>query len=273
VDHASTSARRLVALPDRGVALEVVVTGDRPEVLLIPSAHRGGDDYAQLAADLWTAGFGSLAVNVRGVGASSATLAGLDLRDVAADLAALVATLDAGPVHVVGHALGQVFARCLATYHPGAVRTVTLLACGGHDRATRPPPVHLLDHFDRCSDVELATAERLVSLHALFFAKGNDPTPWLDGWWPHPDIAAVFGSVDPDEWATAGRAPVLILQPLADPLCLPEVGAELLARIGPRATLVELPDCSHAMLPEQPDRIASAIVDFVARNASRPRER
>jgi hypothetical protein len=43
--------RRVVDLPDRNVALELHTTGGQPDVLLIPPAHRGGGDFAQLAVD------------------------------------------------------------------------------------------------------------------------------------------------------------------------------------------------------------------------------
>jgi len=253
----------LVPLADRDVALEVSRWGPHPDVAMIPSAHRGAGDYARLAADLFAAGFGSVAINVRGIGRSTGTLDGLDLTDVADDIGDLIALLSDGPVHIVGHALGQVFARATASYRPEVIRSVSLLACGGHDRAYRPPPVHLLEHFDKCGRADLPDDVRLASLRALFFARGSDPTPWLGGWWPEADVARVFGTIDPVEWASAGKSNVLILQPLEDPLCPPEVGRELLGMLGERGKYVEIPHCSHAMLPEQPDVISAAIISFL----------
>jgi hypothetical protein len=51
-----------------GVTLEGSLEGEMPDVLLVPSAHRSGDDFAQLSSDLKTAGYGSLSLNPRGIG-------------------------------------------------------------------------------------------------------------------------------------------------------------------------------------------------------------
>ena len=252
----------LIELPERGITLEIARNG-MPTVAMIPSAHRGVGDFERLATDLLAAGHPSIAINVRGIGRSTGSLDGLDLRDVADDIADVLAHVADGPVHVIGHALGQVFARSTASFRPEVVRSVTLLACGGHDRHYRPPPAELLEHFDRCGRSELPTDIRLQSLRALFFADQSDPTVWLDGWWPDADVAQVFGDIDVAAWATAGSVPVLILQPMNDPLCPPEVGRELALMLGRRASYVEVPDCSHAMLPEQPERISRAIIDYL----------
>ena len=65
------SRSQLVPLKAEGVVLEVLIEGDTPSVVLVPSARRGAADFAQLATRLHQAGFGSVAVNMRGVGGSS----------------------------------------------------------------------------------------------------------------------------------------------------------------------------------------------------------
>jgi pimeloyl-ACP methyl ester carboxylesterase len=232
---------------------------------MLASAHRSVKDFSQLAADLLAAGYGSVGINMRGVGGSSGSLDDLSLADVADDVATVLKQLSPRPFHLIGHALGQVIARATASHHPEVARSVTLLACGGHDRSWRPPPAELLEHFDRCGRAELPDDVRLASLRALFFAPKSDPKPWLEGWWPDADVGTLVAASNPDDWATAGDVPVLILQPLQDPLCVPEVGRELLDMLAGRGTLIEVPDCSHAMLPEQPDRISEAIRGFLRR--------
>jgi pimeloyl-ACP methyl ester carboxylesterase len=248
---------------ERGVVLEGLTYGDGPDLLLIPSAHRSGDDFARLASDLHRSGHGSLAVNPRGIGRSTGKTEGLTLRDIANDIAAMINQTAGRPLHVVGHAQGNVFARATAAFRPEVVRTVTLLACGGHDLAAQPPSAELLMHFERCGDQSLPDDVRLESLQFVFFAQGNDPSPWLGGWWPAADVRGTLTATDPTEWATAGDAPVLILQPMEDPLCPPTTGRHLRDVMGPRAAYVEIPHCSHAMLPEQPDLIADALIGFV----------
>jgi pimeloyl-ACP methyl ester carboxylesterase len=222
-----------------------------------------------LAGALGRAGFDSVAVNLRGVGRSDGPVADLSLRDVADDLAAVIAHFGPEPMHLVGHALGNVFARATAAYRPEVVRSVSLLACGGHEPWHVAPDADLLEHFERCGDDTLAAERRLESLRVVFFAPGNDPSSWLEGWWPAADVRGIFESSKPDEWATAGDADVLIVQPLQDRLCAPEIGRDLKQRLGPRGRYVEVADCGHAILPEQPARIASELIAFLRATTER----
>jgi pimeloyl-ACP methyl ester carboxylesterase len=43
----------------------------------------------------------------------------------------------------------------------------------------------------------------------------------------------------------------------------------LASRLGSRVQLVEIPDAGHALLPEQPRRVAAAIIEFLSSEASR----
>jgi pimeloyl-ACP methyl ester carboxylesterase len=248
------------------VVLEVLVEGDEPSVVLVPSARRGADDFALLAGSLHEAGFGSVAVNMRGVGRSSGPITSVTLREFTDDIAGIIEHFGAGPMHLVGHALGNVFVRATAAYHPEAAQTVSLLACGGHEPAHVAPDDDLLRHFERCSDTSLPDAARCESLQFVFFATGNDPSSWLDGWWPAADVRDIFTTANPDEWATAGTADVLIVQPLQDRLCPRHIGEDLARRIGPRAHYVEVDHCGHAILPEQPDVIADRLIEFLRRS-------
>jgi pimeloyl-ACP methyl ester carboxylesterase len=253
----------------RGAALEVALTGEHPSVVLVPSARRGLADFDGLATALLDAGFGSVAVNMRGAGRSTGPIGRLTLRDVADDIAGVITHFGAEPMHLVGHALGNVFARATAAYRPEVVRSVSLLACGGHESSHVQPSPDIIEHFERCGDDALADWQRFESLQVVFFAPGNDPSSWLEGWWPAADVRGVFDTTDPSEWATAGAADVLIVQPLQDRLCPPEVGRDLVQRIGARARYVEVPDCGHAILPEQPGLIARELVAFLTEQDER----
>jgi pimeloyl-ACP methyl ester carboxylesterase len=256
-----------IGMAERGVCLDVVVDGvvegERPTVVLLPSAQRGAGDFARLAGDLAAAGYGTAAVNMRGVGASTGPLDGLTLRDVADDVAGVIVAICRTPAHVVGHALGNVFARATAAYRPEVVRSVTLLACGGHEDSHVSLDPDLLAHFERCTRDDLPDDRRLESLQEVFFAPGSDPSVWISGWYPGGDTRAVFETSAAADWATAGEAPVLVLQPLQDRLCAPEVGRELCRRLGARGRYVELPRCGHAILPEQPELVAQELVRFL----------
>jgi len=154
-------------------------------------------------------------------------------------------------------------ARATAAYRPEVVRRVALLACGGHDPAHVAPDAELLRHFERCGDATQPDRARGESLQVVFFAPGNDPSSWLKGWWPDGDVRGIFESTDPSEWATAGSADVLVIQPLQDRLCPRAIGQELAQRLGPRGRYIEVDNCGHAILPEQPDIIAREIIGFL----------
>jgi pimeloyl-ACP methyl ester carboxylesterase len=252
----------LVRLRDGGT-LEIVLEGDHPQVVLIPSARRSADDFAVLAGDLHDAGYGSVAVNLRGIGRSSPQVGQPTLRDVADDIADVVLAVDVGPMHLVGHAQGNIFARVTAAYRPEVVRSVSLLACGGHDLAESPPSAEVVENFERCARTDLSDSERVHSLGVVFFAPGNDASVWLTGWWPSGDVRDALTNTDPSEWATAGRAPVLIVQPLEDAMSPAQVGRTLHGMLGDRGTYVEVAHCGHAMLPEQPEIIAREVVRFL----------
>lgn len=254
----------LVEDPAREVALEVLVVGEAPSVVLVPSAMRGAADFGELQAALLAAGHASAAINPRGAGRSRGAIEGLTLRDLADDVALVADRLCGGAAHLIGHALGNIFVRAAASYRPEAALSVSVMPCGGHNLGSHPAPPEVIAAIGRCHDESLPEAERLEALRTAFFAPGNDPSVWLEGWWPQSaGLASAIGRADPEEWWRAGTAPLLIVQPMNDPMCAPEVELTAAATIGPRARYVEVPDCSHAILPEQPRAVARAVIDFL----------
>ncbi len=253
----------------RGVVLEVLVGGAGPEVVLVPSAMRGGGDFAALQDALCDAGYRSMAVNPRGAGRSAGELDGLTLRDIADDLAFVVGELCGGPAHLVGHALGNILVRATASYRPEVAASVSVMPCGGHDLQAHPVAPDVVAAVSRCHDETLSRSERLAALELAFFAPGNDASVWLDGWWPGAaGIAAALGRSDPEEWWRAGTVPILIIQPLQDAMAAPEVGRQAATALGRRATYREVSNCGHAILPEQPEAIAHHVIEFLRTQVS-----
>lgn len=250
----------------RGVRLEVLVQGQGPDVVLVPSAMRGAADFAHLQAALSEAGYRSLAINPRNAGNSRGPLETLTLQDVADDIALVVERLcDGRPVHLVGHALGNICVRAAASFRPEIARSVTVMPCGGHNLAARPVSPEVIAAVGRCHEEHLSEAERLEALNIAFFAPGNDASVWLDGWWPESQgIAGAIGRTDPELWWRAGNAPLLIVQPMNDAMAAPETGRTAAAAIGDRARYVEVDDCGHAILPEQPEAVAEHVIGFIA---------
>jgi pimeloyl-ACP methyl ester carboxylesterase len=256
--------RAIVEDTDRAVVVEVLIQGAGPDVVLVPSAMRGAEDFAALQAALTNAGFRTLAVNPRGAGRSEGELEGLTLRDLADDLAFVIGARCGGPVHLVGHALGNILVRATASYRPEVAATVTVMPCGGHDLGTHPVAPEVIAAVARCHDQSLTTSDRLAALELAFFAPGNDASVWLNGWWPAAGgVAATLGRTDSEEWWRAGTVPMLIIQPLDDAMAAPETGRQAAAALGRRATYREVPNCGHAILPEQPDAVAGHLIEFL----------
>ena len=259
------SSREVLEDRKRGVTLEVLVQGSGPDVVLVPSAMRGAEDFAHLQNALSEAGFRSLAMNPRNAGASAGPVDDLTLYDVGDDVAFVVENLCEGPAHLVGHALGNIVVRAAASFHPEIARSVITMPGGGHDLARRRMDPEVVAAVGRCHDESLSDEVRLAALRTAFFAPGNDPSVWIDGWWPESaGIASAIGRTDPELWWDAGgTVAMLIVQPLDDPMAAPEVGRSTAEALGPRARYVEIADCSHAILPERPEAVAEAVIAFL----------
>jgi pimeloyl-ACP methyl ester carboxylesterase len=98
-----------------------------------------------------------------------------------------------------------------------------------------------------------------------FFAPGNDPTSFLDGW----DAAAALRqgravrATDVEDWWSGGSAPLLVVQGLQDRIAPPANGRDLRSSYPDRVELFEVDDAAHALLPEQPEAVATAVLDFL----------
>ncbi|MBV8690066.1 MAG: alpha/beta hydrolase [Actinobacteria bacterium] len=225
-------------------------------VAFLPSLGRYPNDFATLMTSVASAGFEPVPVTFTTNGVRT-------LHDLAGQAAAALG--NAGPpAHVVGHALGNRIARCLAADYPELVRSVTLLAAGGRVPPDDEAAVALLN----CFDTSLSAGDHLAAVATAFFAPGNDAAVWADGWdgvLAEVQAAAVRATSVDDWWTAGGTAPVLVIQGLDDRVAPPGNGRDLVEQIGERARLVELADAGHALLPEQPAAIAAALLEFLSR--------
>lgn len=243
-----------------GVTVEALVDGSGPVVVMIPSLGRPAEDFDDLARRIAAAGFTAVRVQPRGIGRSKGPMQNQTLLDLTGDAALVVEALG-GPVIVIGHAFGQREARALAASQPELVRGVVTLAAGG--KVPIPEKARLA--LVACFDTKLTPEQHLENVRYAFFAPGNDPAVWRDGW--HPETArvqtAATQSTTPAIWWGGGRAPMLVVQGLQDVIALPENGRSLKAEFGDRVTLVEIDGAGHALLPEKPEEIAKAVLDFI----------
>ncbi len=230
------------------------------DVVLLPSLGRGASDFDDLAARLAERGYRPIALDP-----PAPTPAAEDLHDLATRVVAAIDEAGGDRVHLVGHAFGNRLARTVTADHPDRVRSLTLLAAGGL--------VELEPDIARslvaCFDEDLPADVHLDHVARAFFAPGNDPTVWADGWLP--DVAAhqrrAIVRTDRDDWWDAVAPDVLVVQALDDAIAPPVNGRRYVADHGDVATLVEIEDAGHAMLPEQPAAIATALLGFLDRLA------
>ena len=242
------------------VQVEVVLDGAGPAVVLLPSLARDSDDYDAVAEGLAAAGFLVLRPKPRGIGRSSGPMTNITLHDLARDIAEAVTRLGGGRAVIVGHAFGNWVARMTAADHPALVRGVVIAAA-----AAKSFPPELSKAVTAAGNPALSREERLAALRLAFFAPGNDPTAWLDGW--HPEIRdrqrAAVAAVRQDEWWSGGSAPLLDLQAAEDPFKPEAKRNEMKDEFGARVTVAVIPRASHALIPEQPQAVVTALVGWI----------
>src|SRR5680860_159573 len=244
-------------------AIEVSTVGQGPTVVLLASLGRTADDFADLANRLAEAGYQAIAPQPRGIGRTEGLHAGLTMGELAADVAAVIRASTDAPAYVVGHAFGNRVARMTATEHPGLVAGVACLAAGGLVPPSARAAAALVAVFDRTRAPD-AHADAVAE---AFFAPGNDPTPFLDGW--HVELAAAqrhaTESTPVEHWWSAGTAPVLVVQGADDVIALRENAERLAATGGQRVEILDVPRAGHALLPEQPGAVATALLGWLSR--------
>jgi pimeloyl-ACP methyl ester carboxylesterase len=258
---ADAQAVTRVVIRRGAVQIEVIAQGRGRRIVLLPSLGRGAADFDAVAERLGQAGYRVLRPQPRGIGESRGPMSGIDLHDYAADVAQVIAQDGGGAAFVVGHAFGNRVARMLATDRPDLVRAVSLVAANvGH----APSPPRVREAIKASANPSLPSSERLVALQFAFFAPGNDPRVWLDGW--HPEVLAaqrVAGDrTSREQDYAAGEAPILYLQPEHDPLAHAEDADAFKRALGDRVTIMVIRDCSHAAVVEQPHAISDALIDY-----------
>lgn len=244
------------------VTIEVLVDGVGPTVVMVASLGRGAEDFDDLAARVAAAGYRVLRPQPRGLGASEGPMEGVSLDDLAADVAAVIDALGAAPAVLIGHAFGNRLSRNTARLYPAKVRKLVLLACGGQVPITPEMTADLLSCFDTSKD----DATHMGHVSRAFFAPGNDATAWRDGWFAGTAVmqSTAVRNSDHAAWKLAGGQPMLVVQALQDAIA-PPANAEALAQAAPdQVRIVEIDRAGHAMLPEQPDAIAAAVLAFLA---------
>lgn len=243
------------------IEIDLIAEGSGPAVVLLPSLARDSEDYDAVAAGLAGRGFRVLRPQPRGIGRSKGPMTGISLHDFARDVAEVIGRFGGGRAVVVGHAYGNWVARMTAVDHPGLVRGVVIAAA-----AAREIPPELSAAVTKAGDPSLPEEERLAALRFGFFAPGNDPRVWLEGWHPHVREAqrAAAAALRQSEWWSAGTAPLLDLQAEQDPFKPITKRNEMRNEFGARVTIAIIPNASHALIPEQPQAVIDVLAAWIA---------
>lgn len=244
--------------------LQVTTSGKGEPLVFIPSRGRGAEDFDDLRDRLVQAGYRAILPQPRGIGRSEGPLASITYHDLASDVAATIQYLVGRPATVIGHDFGNRIARTLASDHPELVKQLILLSAGGMVRRS----AEIEDVTTRFWESALSRADRLAALQQAFFATGNRvPRNWEEGWYL--DVARAQRATDSrtslKEWWAGGSAPILVLQGTEDVVAVPENARRLAEEFPDRVTVVEIPRAGHALLPEQPEPIAKAILAYLRR--------
>lgn len=243
------------------VVIDAVDAGPRAGIVLLPSSLRDSLDFDPLAGFLARSGFRVLRPQPRGMARSHGPMDGLDLAVLARDVASTIDHFADGRAVIMGHAFGHFVARVADLLYPDKVRAVVMAAA-----AARSFPAGMAEALELASDPAQPESLRLEQLQRAFFAPGNDPAPWLEGWYPalRNSYRSAGSSPPKDSWWPVSHAPLLDLQGAQDPWRPPETRDELRRALGRDKVDVQVVQgASHALPVEQPEIVAAAIADWV----------
>lgn len=221
------------------------------------------------------AGYRVVTFDNRGIGATESA-DGFTTEQMVADTAALIETLDTGPVRIVAASMGSFIAQELMLARPELVSAAVLTATRGRLDRTR--------EFFRTG--ERALADDGIALPATFDAKVrllesfspktlNDDkavADWIDLFimWPNkptPGLLCQLGIAPEGNRLPAYRsiaAPVLVIGFADDVVAPPHLGAEVADSI-PNARYLQIPDTGHLGYIERPKVVNAVLLEFFAR--------
>jgi pimeloyl-ACP methyl ester carboxylesterase len=171
-----------------------------------------------------------------------------------------------GRAVISGHAFGNWVARMTAVDYPELVRGVVIVAAAAKGYPSGfAGATELSSAVRKAGNPSLPDAERIGYLQTAFFAPGHDASVWLAGWHPEVDESQFTAgrATRQSEWWSGGNAPLLDLQAQLDPFKPRSVMNEIPAELGARASVIVIPNASHALVPEQPAAVVEAITGWI----------
>ena len=240
------------------VSIDVIAEGRGPLIVMLPSLGRDSEEFDPAAARIAAAGFRVLRPQPRGYGRSTGPMDHLTLHDLAQDVAAVIEHENSGSAILAGHAFGHFVAKMTAVDFPKLVRGVILIGA-----AQKTPDPAVQQSVAIASDPTQPDAERLKHLRIVFFAPGNDARVWLTGFHANVRAAEIIArdATPQREYYAAGNVPLLDIQGENDPYKPASAMNELVDEFGAkRVTVVRIPHAAHAIIVEQPNAVADAVV-------------
>ncbi len=245
------------------------ISGTGPSVVLLASLGRAASDFNELVASLNQAGYRTIAIDPPGIGDSTLMdaegMTGHDLADGVHEIVEKEVTAGEQIV-VLGHAFGNRIARTYAADYPERVAATVLVAAGGKVAIDPKAAEALRSTFLTF----MPDWWRRPKVRYAFFSGDNEiPDYWMGGW--STGTAQLQGHTtrttpSSDFWG-GGMAPMLVVQAMDDTIAPPEHTAVLLKEeFGDRVTVAEIENAGHALLPEQPEQVAEAILEFLKRH-------
>lgn len=269
IETISSKMQSIQVSGDKSATIAWLDQGEGLPLFILPSLGRGPADYDYLAELLVARGLRVLRPFPRGIGGSLGVMQGLNLFDLAGDIAAIIKAMELGPVAVAGHAYGNFVARALATGWPELVRGVALVAAsaGKTPDGRSPYAADVLHAVYHSGNMELPEEERRRHLKLAFFAPGNDPSPWLSGWYAETKAMQkeAQAATSVDDFFGCGSAPVLDLQAQEDTVAPRSLAGFLRESLGERVTVQVIAKAGHALIPEQPVAVSDALAAWVHR--------
>lgn len=257
-----------------GFSLHYETFGDRgrPPVMLVAGLGGAGASWGGQIERFARAHFVVLPDH-RGTGKSDRPAEGYSIAQHAADMAALIAHLEIGPMHVIGTSTGGAIAQLMALDHGQTARSITMSS------AFAGPDPYLRQEFTlRRQLLEHAEPHTLYSWYALllFSPRYASEHPaavaaWIDRAASAPlERAIALKRTDMvmahDATARLGdiKHPTLVLCGDQD-FCTPVFLSERIARAIPHAEFTVFPGGGHFIHAEMEDHYFAAVADFIAR--------
>ncbi|MFD0988273.1 alpha/beta fold hydrolase [Methyloligella solikamskensis] len=246
---------------DKGdVHLEIFERGEGQTVLMHPSLGRPAQDFEALGNSVAEAGYHVVLINPRGIGESTGPMETVKLQDLGNDVWMVADQLGLDKVFMLGQNFGNRVSRTVSSLQPDRVIGLMLLAAGGEIQ----PSKATWAEFEKMYDPSLSPEEHREAVMKSMFAPGNSPDAFLGGWnQKTAELQAEAAKrTDFKPLFNGGTAPALVVQGLQDKIAPPQNAFDFVTN-RPNARLVAFPNMGHAMLPEQPDHIADAVINFL----------